>query len=285
MSNQTVFVLGAGFSCLAGIPLMNELRDEVFADPRIQNLPALADHDHQRGIEEALLDLRKTADESAAHAHDALLNASLCLLWKKHQMMPDLPEAYLRFARMASESVGIVSLNWDLVCELALYTADVKWSYSTDRGIPVVKPHGSINWTNHPQLPKEKWKSGNGFAQIDEERSISYRPDDPFRDPLLGYTDSDFKYVAFPGLLHENSKATDRLWAEARALIANASRVVFVGYSLPCYDTRSRSEFQTTCSGKEITVVNSSEQALETYQNHFGKGVAFRFGKFDQCDL
>ena len=33
MSNQSVFVLGAGFSCLAGIPLMNELRDEVLADP------------------------------------------------------------------------------------------------------------------------------------------------------------------------------------------------------------------------------------------------------------
>ena len=67
-----------------------------------------------------------------AQAHDALLNASLCLLWKKHQMMPDLPEAYSRFARVAGDSVGIVSLNWDLVCELALYTADIKWSYSTD---------------------------------------------------------------------------------------------------------------------------------------------------------
>ena len=285
MSNQTVFVLGAGFSCLAGIPLMNELRDEVLADPRIRNLPALAGRDKERSLEEILLDLRRTADESATQAHDALLNASLCLLWKKHQMMPDLPEAYSRFARVAGESVGIVSLNWDLVCELALYTADIKWSYSTDRGIPVIKPHGSINWTNHPQIPKQKWKSGNGFAQIDDERSISYRPDDPFRDPLLGYTDSDFKYVAFPGLLHENSEATDRLWAEARALIAKASRVVFIGYSLPCYDTRSRSEFQIACSGKEVTVIDPSEQAVEIYQNHFGKGVVGRLGRFDECEV
>jgi hypothetical protein len=285
MSNQTVFVLGAGFSCLAGIPLMNELRDEVFADPCIQNLPGLADHDKQRNVEETLLDLRTTADESAARAHDALLNASLCLLWKKHQMMPDLPEAYSRFARIAGESGGIVSLNWDLVCELALYTADIKWSYSTDRGIPVVKPHGSINWTNHPQLPKQKSKSGNGFAQIDAERSISYRPDDPFRDPLLGYTDSDFKYVAFPGLLHENSAATDRLWGETRSLIAKASRVVFIGYSLPFYDTRSRSEFQNACSGKQVTVIDPSEEALETYQKHFGKEVVGRLGKFDECEV
>ncbi len=208
MSNQTVFVLGAGFSSLAGIPLMDELRDEVLTDPRIQDLPALTGQDKRSSLEEILLDLRKGANESATQAHDALLNASLCLLWKKHQMMPDLPEAYSRFARVAGDSVGIVSLNWDLVCELALYTADINWSYSTDPGIPVVKPHGSINWTNHPQIPKKKWKSGNGFAQIDDERSISYRPDDPFRDPLLGYTDSDFKYVAFPGLLYENSEAT-----------------------------------------------------------------------------
>ena len=59
MSNQTVFVLGAGFSCLAGIPLMNELRDEVLADPRIQNLPALAGQEERRSLEEILLDLRQ----------------------------------------------------------------------------------------------------------------------------------------------------------------------------------------------------------------------------------
>ena len=63
MSNQTVFVLGAGFSCLAGIPLMNELRDEVLTDPEIQNLPALAGQDKQPSLEEMLLDFR--ADESA----------------------------------------------------------------------------------------------------------------------------------------------------------------------------------------------------------------------------
>ena len=285
MSSKTVFVLGAGFSCLAGIPQMHQLRDEALADPRVRNLPALAGQDERRSLEEILLDLRSRADESARQAHDALLNASLCLLWKKHQAMDDLPEAYSRFARVARESAGIVSLNWDLVCELALYTADIKWSYSTGRGIPILKPHGSINWTNHPLIPKRKWKSGNGFAQIDDERSISYRPDDPFRDPLLAYADSDFKYVTFPGLLYENSDATDRLWMEAGALIARASRSVFIGYSLPRYDTRSTGEFRNACSGKEVTVIDPSEQALEIYQNHFGNGIAVRLGKFEECDL
>ena len=59
MSNQTVFVLGAGFSCLAGIPLMNELRGEVLADPRIRNLPALVGRDKESSLEEILLDLRQ----------------------------------------------------------------------------------------------------------------------------------------------------------------------------------------------------------------------------------
>ena len=200
-------------------------------------------------------------------------------------MMPDLPEAYSRFAQSAAASGGIVSLNWDLVCELALYTADIKWSYSTHRAVPIIKPHGSINWTNHPLIPKHKWKSGNGFVQIDDERSISYRPNDPFRDPLLGYTDSDFKYVAFPGLLDDNSAATDRLWADVRAMIAKASRLLFIGYSLPAYDSRSRNEFQRACSGKELTVIDPSEQTLETYQNHFGKRVVVRLGKFGECEL
>ena len=119
---------------------MNELRGEVLADPRIRDLPALVGRDKESSLEEILLDLRQGADESATQAHDAVLDASLCLLWKKHQMMPDLPEAYSRFARIAGDSAGVVSLNWDLVCELALYTADIKWSYSTDRGTPIVKP-------------------------------------------------------------------------------------------------------------------------------------------------
>ena len=238
----------------------------------------------ERSLEEILLDLRQEADESATQAHDALLNASLCLLWKKHQRMPDLPEAYSRFARIAGESVGIVSLNWDLVCELALYTADIKWSYSTGRGTPIVKPHGSINWTNHPQLPKQKWKSGNGFAQIDDERSISYRPDDPFRDPLLGYTDSDFKYVAFPGLLHENSEATDRLWAEARALIAKRRESCSSGIHCRA-TTRGQERVPAACSDKDITVVDPSEMTLGAYRSHFGKGIVGHFREFQDCQL
>jgi len=285
MSNQTVFVLGAGFSCLAGIPLMNELRGELIANPRIRNLQALVGRDKESSLEEILLDLRQAADESATQAHDALLDATLCLLWKKHQRMPDLPEAYSRFARVAGDSVGIVSLNWDLVCELALYTADIKWSYSTDRGIPVVKPHGSINWTNHPQIAKQKWKSGNGFAQIDDERSISYRPDDPFRDPLFAYTDNDFKYVTFPGLLQADSEASDRVWAEARELIASAAKVIFMGYSLPCYDRRAKAEFLAVCSEREIVVVDPSETALEAYGSHFGKAIVGHLRKFEEYQL
>ena len=285
MSNQTVFVLGAGFSRHAGIPVMNELRDEVLGETRIRNLTALPARDTERSLEEILLDLPQRADESAAQAHDTLLNSSLCLLWEKHQTMPDLAEAYSRFARVAGDSVGIVSLNWDLVCELALYTADIEWSYSTDRGIPVIKPHGSINWTNHSLLPKQKWKSGNGFALIDDERSISYRPDDPFRDPLVGYTDSDFKYVTFPGLLQDNTEATNRLWAEARALIDKGSRVVFIGYSLPCYDRRSTTELVAACSGKEIGVVDPSSKVQEAYRCLLGRDIGCQLENFEECEF
>ena len=70
-----------------------------------------------------------------------------------------------------------------------------------------------------------------------------------------------------------------------RTLIAKASRVVFIGYSLPLYDTRSRSEFQTACSGKEVTVIDPSEQAVEIYQNHVGKGVVGLLGRFDECEV
>ena len=46
----------------------------------------------------------------------------------------------------------MVSFNWDLICERALDDAGVPWDYSARTApIPVIKPHGSLNWTNHLQ--------------------------------------------------------------------------------------------------------------------------------------
>ena len=285
MNGRTVFILGAGFSHAAGLPLMDGLRHEALAELRANGHGALTDQNEKCSLEELLVRLRQSTEQSATSAGRRLLDTCLGLLWKKHMTMDDLPEPYLRFARSASESLGIVSLNWDLVCELALYAADVKWGYSTGSGAQIIKPHGSINWTNHSVVPKQKWKGGNGFVQVDANHSISYRPSDPFQDPLFGCSDDGFEYVTFPGLLHDNPQAVDRLWADARRRIDEASTVVFVGYSLPCYDTRARAEFHATCSGKSIAVIDPCEQVLKTYQDVFGSSISAHLSKFEDCSL
>ena len=56
-----------------------------------------------------------------------------------------------------------------------------------------------------------------------------------------------------------------------------------MGYSLPCYDRRAKAEFLAACSDKEITVINTSETALESYRTHFGKDVVGQLGTCEEC--
>jgi hypothetical protein len=45
---------------------------------------------------------------------------------------------------------AIVSLNWDLLAEKALTGSGIAWRYGNQAPfVPIIKPHGSINWSKH----------------------------------------------------------------------------------------------------------------------------------------
>jgi len=278
MNKNTVFVLGTGFSRSAGIPLVDELRDEAFARCEWPKITSSCDYS---SFEQLLMELRVSPDAHDLNVCRKLLHSSLRVLWEKHQEMSDLPAPYGRFAEVAGKSLGIVSLNWDLVCELALYTHDKAWTYSEGPGVQVIKPHGSINWTNHALVPKQKWKNGNGFVQIESRDSASYRPSDPFEDPLAGCDSEEFEYVTFPGPLQQNASVLESLWGKVRRLFANASTVTFIGYSLPRYDAEARYEYRTALSGKKISVINPCEKTLEAYRDFFGNSIDGQLNRFE----
>ena len=153
MLDKTLFIVGAGFSCHAGMPLVQNLRAEVnnwldrnaASDPRISvhmrpllNWPEFpngkfwaglrrVDPHDKRGFEEWMVDLLKTADTFPAcvQTFHVLRRACALLLWEKQASLVSLPEAYCAFAQRARDSLGVISFNWDLICERALEDAGV----------------------------------------------------------------------------------------------------------------------------------------------------------------
>jgi hypothetical protein len=304
----TVFILGAGFSRNAGMPLVQHLREEVFEwlkanadDPRVSvhmkplaNWPEypngkfwdplrLVDPHDKLGFEEWMIGLRRLEAEEPAcvQAFEVLRHACVQLLWAKQIGMATLPQSYHRFARLVRNELGVISFNWELVCELALEAEQVPWGYSVRTApIPVIKPHGSLNWTNN--LMQKDWgrtiQNPHGFLPISPEATISYMPDQRFEDPLL--TDSDdLRCVIFPGcedLLNHKAGACasaekERLWNEAVSLIGRANCVAFIGYSLPIYDLEALERLEYACRGKEVIVCNPDDEVIQRFRQTFGR--------------
>lgn len=308
MLDKALFILGAGFSCHAGMPLVQDLRVEVnnwldrnaANDPRIsvhmKSLAAwpefpdgkfraglrLVDPEHNRGFEEWMVDLLKTADTFPAcvQTFRVLRRACALLLWEKQANLVSLPEAYYAFAQRARNSLGVISFNWDLVCERALEDAGVPWSYSSRTApLAVVKPHGSLNWTNHLQQADlgRRFGSPIGSVPIAPQSTLSFVPSHPFDDPLSKLDRDDLRCVTFPGDQESYDPRQrphaaadqERLWTETRELIDTAETVIFIGYSLPKYDTLACKELQAACKGKSIVVCNPDTKVIDEFRRVF----------------
>jgi len=289
------------------MPLVQQLREEVFDwlnqnadDPRVSvhmkplsNWPEYpkgkfwdslrrVDPEDKRGFEELMVDLRRQEKEYPAcvQAYHVLRYACAQVLWAKQNVIVDVPETYRYFARIVRDELGVISFNWDLVCERTLETAGVPWGYSEcAAAIPVIKPHGSLNWTNH-LMQKDRGriiKNPDEFRPIAPGATISYMPGHPFDDPLLKYDSDDLRCLIFPGcneLLEHKAGALAsaekaRLWNEASSLVEHADRVAFIGYSLPSYDLEAAQALEHACRGKLVIACNPANEVIERFRRVF----------------
>jgi len=313
---NTVFILGAGFSRYAGMPLVVELRDQVFnwierykdQDARIKShmypLPNWPEYpkgkyyaglecvDTGDGFEELLIRLQTASEDCPVTIQTihVLRRACAKLLWET-QLTCRLPEEYLHFARHSAQSLGVISFNWDLICERALDEMHFPWSYDSNVRTPIIKPHGSINWVNHLQA-----RTGQVIANppelspIAEGMTISWERNKPFDDPLFAYDHDDLRHILFPGDPEipgpEKNEAEHKdaicLWNAAEQLVSQATRVAFIGYSLPTYDLYARKLLRRICQGKQIVVCNPSDEAIKTFKEVFqGEQVLDEPSKFE----
>ncbi len=215
------------------------------------------------------------------------------VLWKTHKSYQEVRDSYKNFGswfklRDSRNSWnGIISFNWDVLVEQALKAAGIRWSYGTCyEGVPVIKPHGSINWNGY--LRANLTPAGDhGWARIHPEMHISFIEDNPLEDPDPQETNPRLRYMLFPGAkeLSTNDKDLSRLWEQAREIIGRSESVIFIGYSLPDYDLEARNALVEWIGKREIEVYSRTQETLDKYRLVFGPMANLKLHavRFEEC--
>jgi hypothetical protein len=312
-----VFVLGAGFSAHAGYPLVRGLRKAVLE--HMQNDPegryfwckrwreefaeglnaadfavSTAGKNPENCFEELLLHLsvQKATDSAAMTTNRILRCATGRFLWKLNSR--ELPIEYKNFVSHAKRAIGLISFNWDVLVESALWQTGTPWGYKyCNAPLPLIKPHGSINWSSHEQQGTtggSMWQElfpGSGLCWIPPRSSDdkSTIPDPAFQDPFDDCSNSDLNYMLFPGdpdspeatagdAISEKAVSDRRaLWEHACLLIGRSDEVVFLGYSLPGYDDYAVKRLRIACTRKQVVVVNPCSYDAEEIKRNLGSCI------------
>lgn len=215
---------------------------------------------------------KKFEDSSTGHKYDASL-VRRYLVWYissyvKHciDSNSSLPDHYSTFARNLSRKglrPSILTFNYDMVMEEALVAELGGLNYFLSasmcpplflkkKGIPLLKLHGSLNWT--------VCQSCGSFEIRDRPVAHHYvrrrcqACEQGLKEPYIVPPSPDKERYFGP---------RNQLWRKARELLSRADKIVIIGYSLPYLDIAARGLLRDaidTCD--ELEIVNLSEGAI-----------------------
>ena len=264
------FVLGAGFSADAGFPLVRTLSNDLASwieaeqhpsakphlTPNIHGYPQgqfyagwdTVDPGRSMGFEELMMAVRDqlaaTSDQDPCYNFERIMqDACGRLLWNRQRALGRLPSSYENFAswfhehHLYGQTNAVVCFNWDLLIEKTLTDAKVGWLYTAQSPwVPILKPHGSINWSDYPE---RGLRAEREWQRISQQSTCRYLSDDPFSDPFENGVNQRLRKLFLPGDPEDHGGAR-LIWAEAETAIHERDMVMFIGYSLPPDMIRSR---------------------------------------------
>jgi len=314
---KRAFVLGAGFSVADQFPLIRGLRARVihfleaerhvayrvFFEPgnggfsRGQFYEGLhrVDPAESMEFEELLIALAERCQSSTGPdpcfiTYRVLKTGCARLIWCIHNSIwrPSTPyqnfAAWLQRWLRVENSPLVVSFNWDLHLERVLTDAGIPWSYSlSTSGVSILKPHGSINWSGH--LREGLRAEYNGWHPLGHGSKIAYDSNNPLSNPNMQEINSDLRYMIYPGDpdLPTSDEDVKWIWSQVEHGLSDAESLVFIGYSLPDYDTFASTFFPRFASVKAVEVYTPSDAHLERYRHLFGPSVDCHAIPFEHC--
>ena len=170
--------------------------------------------------------------------------------------------------RLASKVFRYESITPDMLDPVPILNAIYGVGSPRSLNVPtfsLYKLHGCLTWYVHRQ-------SGEGSVH-------RMAPPDLQWDPRLGMYDQEIMKNGMYKLMVPPIHGKDDdyvhpifgiLWADAMKKLKEASRVVFIGYSLPQMDSLSIQLFRTAFwkrKGVRVVVVNTDEEMQEHYKN------------------
>jgi len=213
LPNNRLFVLGAGFSKLAGLPLGHELLEEVRIrirdHHRIYNWDGPLEKeirewkelypDNELSLESVFAYSHRKhflqligADEHFSHGSRSIVFARKAIQSILIESTPiDAPPPYSDFASRLTPNDTVITLNYDTLLEEVLESAEIPYSltpewwldneqaenpkrFSKPQYVEVLKLHGSIDWYDRNYYLQSRAYADNNPMEVPDE------------DPLFG---------------------------------------------------------------------------------------------------
>lgn len=136
---------------------------------------------------------------------------------------------------------AFVSLNYDLVLESALTRSGVPWFYAhvptqvpCDKdSVPVLKPHGSLNWRFVGNDPPVQLETDYSLQPVAQRCETTNR----FQEALIVPPTQLKQIINAPKTQQPDTvRLFGELFQSTADVLAEASRVVIIGYSFPTTD-------------------------------------------------
>ena len=270
---RPVYVIGAGFSEGLGFPLMNDILPRLwdyvddnefkqtmtrvirffYPHYRGMDFPNLEDLLSRMAVNEQLLDSSRkyetefTKEELTNLQHTLLLKVSEWfheILKRTNPSTTHFDWLYGFRDRVMREGAALVSFNWDLVLDKLLlgYNLDGS-SYGLSQTLPegpvLLKPHGSLNWfEKNPGRFINDRKRTRIFYRKHSTRVYAFRE---FRAPVSS-TDREYPPLIVPPVYSKDFEKPlfTALWQNCKKVLSTATRVTFIGYSMPAADLHAQ---------------------------------------------
>lgn len=198
-----------------------------------------------------------------------------------------------------SQTAAIISFNYDLGADMAMYRSGLGPDYIIDKpgghhlSVPLLKLHGSLNWA----IEKESGRirplhlvsyfqhySYNGFEEQSKTRL-------PIGSQLVEYfkryasTDVQTEPVIVPPSWNKADyhTALSDVWAAAAKHLSEAEQIFILGYSLPETDSFFRHLYALGCVGdapfRRIAVFNPDNSGAtdHRFRSLLGPGASARY--------
>lgn len=333
-TNKTAFILGAGFSKCAELPVQSEfstlltsnefqtpidllitkvIKDffvDVFGWKENTEIPTVEDiftfidisagTGHHLGI--------KYKPNRLRAIRRMLIHRVFQIIDHRFRYSPDIETLLTHFTRNDS---SFISMNWDIVLEKHLQaiglggkinyiTPSFDWGNhergNSEKGVKICKMHGSSNWAycencktlfylleEKLSLHKKVGLIKSDFRFFDEsfldkhfDESIGLDPKE--RSCRICNNSVATHIATFSYRKSFRTSAYPAIWSEAENILANATKWIFIGYSMPAADFElkhliksAQLRFKHKGQKKEIDVVIYKDKITkDTFTKFFG---------------